>query len=127
MSTKFHVGDIVRVSKSKTIFEKGYEAGWSLKLFRISSIMRIHGQPDKYKLTDEDGQDITGSFYEQELQRTKVDPNVYLVERMGATKKVGKKTFIEVHWLGYKQPTWEEMTPSFIKANYNRLPASSKK
>ena len=34
----FKVGDVVRISKYKTVFEKGYLPNWSTELFRVTTI-----------------------------------------------------------------------------------------
>lgn len=36
---KFHVGDHVRITKYKHIFQKGYELNWSDEIFVITSII----------------------------------------------------------------------------------------
>ena len=38
--SKFKVGDSVRVSKYKTIFEKGYTPNWTTEVFTIVKIQR---------------------------------------------------------------------------------------
>ena len=50
-STRFSVGDRVRISKFKNIFAKEYTPNWSNEI-------------------DLNGEDIIGSFYDRELQRT---------------------------------------------------------
>ena len=47
---KFHVGGKVRVSKFKTIFEKGYTPNWSTEVFEITAVQRTH--PVTYILRD---------------------------------------------------------------------------
>ena len=37
--SKFKVGDAVRISKIKQIFEKGYTPNWSTELFTITHVM----------------------------------------------------------------------------------------
>lgn len=94
------VGDKVRISYVKGVFEKGYEANWSYEVFTISKVLRTN--PTTYHLVDETGEPIQGSFYEPELQKTKLD-NVFLVEKVIKTRKVrGKKQFL-VKWLGFPE------------------------
>ena len=54
---KFKIGDTVRVSKYKNVFEKSYTANWSTELFT-------------YTLKDYQGNIISGRFYQFELQKT---------------------------------------------------------
>lgn len=61
------VGDIVRVSNPKTVFEKGYKPKWSTEKF---SVVKVHRrQPVVYNIKDETGAIIKGNFYESELQK----------------------------------------------------------
>ena len=48
--SKFKVGDSVRVSKYKTIFEKGYTPNWTTEVFTIIKIQRTN--PVTYLLED---------------------------------------------------------------------------
>ena len=65
---KFKVGDHVRISKYKNIFAKGYTPNWSEKVFVINKIKNI--VPWSYAISDLNVEEITGSFYEKELQKT---------------------------------------------------------
>ena len=65
---KLKVGDHVRISKYKNIFAKGYTPNWSEKVFVVSKIKNT--VPWTYVVTDLNGEEITGSFYEKELQKT---------------------------------------------------------
>ena len=64
---KFKVGDHVRISKYKNIFAKGYAPNWSEEVFVISKIK--NAVPWTYVVSDLNGEEITGSFYEKELQK----------------------------------------------------------
>ena len=66
---KFSVGDRVRISKFKNIFAKGYTANWSKEISVISKIKNT--LPWTYELKDLNGENIIGSFYERESQKTK--------------------------------------------------------
>ena len=65
---KFKVGDHVRISKYKSIFAKGYTPNWSEEAFVVSKIKNT--VPWTYVVSDLNGEEITGSFYEKELQKT---------------------------------------------------------
>ena len=67
---KFKVGDHVRISKYKNIFAKGYAPNWSEDIFIVSKIKNTVSLFKNYAIGNLNGEDITGSFYEKELQKT---------------------------------------------------------
>ena len=46
-------------------FKKGYKANFSKEVFVVREV--DHGDPNMFKLKDEEGEPIFGKFYEQEL------------------------------------------------------------
>ena len=64
---KFHVSDRVRISKYKNIFAKGYIENWSEEVFVIRKIKNTFLWT--YAISDLNGEPITGTFYEKELQK----------------------------------------------------------
>ena len=64
----FKVGDHVRISKYKNIFAKGYTPNWSEEVFVVNKIKNT--VPWTYVINDLNGEEISGSFYEKELQKT---------------------------------------------------------
>ena len=90
---KFKIGDHVRISKYKNIFAKGYAPNWSEEIFIISKINNT--VPWTYVISDLNGEDITGSFYEKELQRT--NQQIFRKEKI-ITRK-GNKLYVK--WKGY--------------------------
>ena len=66
---KFKIVDIVRISKYKNIFAKGYVPNWSEEVFVIIKVKKI--VPWTYVIIDLKGEEIVGTFYGNELQRTK--------------------------------------------------------
>ena len=64
---KFKVGDHVRILKYKNIFAKGYTPNWSEEVFVVSKFKNI--VPWAYVVSDLNCEEITGSFYEKELQK----------------------------------------------------------
>ena len=64
---KFKVADHVRILKYKNIFAKRYIPNWSEEIFVISNIKNT--VPWTYSISDLNGEEITGSFYEKELQK----------------------------------------------------------
>lgn len=98
---KFKIGDFVRLSKYKHIFEKGYTPNWTTEIFKIRTVQSTN--PTTYLLRDLDGQDINGSVYSEELQLTEY-PNLYLVEKI--IRKKGNMVYVK--WLGFdrKHNSW---------------------
>lgn len=90
---KFNVGDCVRISKYKSRFYKGYTPNWSTELFTIKHVNR--SKPVTYNIQDQHKNNVLGTFYEEELQKTN-HPDVYLVEKV--IKKKGRKLYVK--WLG---------------------------
>ena len=68
---KFSVGDKVRISKKKLNFEKGYTPRWTEEVFTVLQIQ--YTDPPTYKISDHHGEEIQGTFYEQEMQKTNQD------------------------------------------------------
>jgi len=93
--SKFKVGDSVRVSKYKTIFEKSYTPNWTTEVFTIVKVQRIITNPITYLLEDYRRKSVAGAFYEHELHRA--TPDVYLVEKV--LRRKGDKVYVK--WLGF--------------------------
>ena len=65
---KFKVSDRVRISKYKNIFAKGYMPNSSEEVFIIKKAKNTI--PWIYAINDLNGEEIIGTFYEKELQKT---------------------------------------------------------
>ena len=65
---KFKVGDRARISKYKNIFAKGYMPNRSEEVFVIKKVKST--VPWTYVINDLNGEEIIGTFYEKELQKT---------------------------------------------------------
>ena len=66
--SRFKIGDRVRISKVKNIFAKGYTPNWSTEIFIINKIN--DKVPYTYNLKDLNDEEIIGSFYDRELQKS---------------------------------------------------------
>ena len=66
---KFKIGDIVRISKYKNIFAKGYVKNWSEEVFVIKKVKST--VPRTHVISDLKGDETVGTLYEKELQKTK--------------------------------------------------------
>jgi hypothetical protein len=70
---KFDAGDFVVIPIKKGTFEKESTHKWTTERFVVEEVK--HTTPCTYKLKDLDGEEIQGSFYEQEMQKVrKPDP-----------------------------------------------------
>ena len=66
---KFKVGDNIRISKYKNVFAKGYNPNWSEEVFVINTIKNTVMYLT-YAMSDLNGEEIIGIFYEKELQKS---------------------------------------------------------
>ena len=97
---KFNVGDQVGISKTRRTFKKGYLASWMGKVFTITK--RISRRPPVYKIADYEGEELEGTFYEQELQKvSKTDDDYYRVEKILKSRLRNKRKEYFVKFLGY--------------------------
>ena len=69
-SARYNVGDRVRISKFKNISAKGYTPNCSREMFIVNKINDT--VPYTYDIKDLNGKKIIGSFYDKELQKTKL-------------------------------------------------------
>ena len=93
LTPKFSVGDEVRISKKKKTFEKGYTTRWTEEIFTITEIQNTN--PITYKIADLQGEEIDGTFYEPELQKT--EQQVFRIEKVIEKRK--NKSLVK--WKGY--------------------------
>ena len=90
---QFKIGDNVRISKLKNIFAKVYTPNWSEEVFVINKIKNT--VPWTYGISDLNGEEITESFYEKELQKT--NQKEFIIEKV--LKRKGDKLYVK--WKGY--------------------------
>ena len=90
---KFSVGDHVRISKYKNIFVKGYIPNWSQEAFVIKKVKNT--VPWTYVTNDLNGDEIIGTFYVKELQKT--NQQELRIEKV--IKKKGDKLYVK--WKGH--------------------------
>jgi Integrase core domain len=96
----FHVGDLVRITREKYVFEKGYEKNWSTEVFVISKV--LHTFPVRYKVKDLRHEDISGSFYKQELQKVVLKKDAaHKIDKVISSRGVGASRQLYVKWQGY--------------------------
>ena len=66
----FKIGNHVRIMKCKNIFAKGYTPNWSEETFVIKKVKNT--VPWMYVISDHNGKEIFGTFYEKELQNKQI-------------------------------------------------------
>ena len=90
---KFKVGDRVRILKYKNIFAEGYMPNWIEEVFVIKKVKNT--VPWTYVINDLNGEEITGTFYEKELQKTNQEE--FRIEKV--IRRKGDKLYVK--WKGY--------------------------
>ena len=93
---KFRIGDTVRLSLEKNIFEKSYETNWTEEIFEIYDIK--YSNVPYYYIQDLNGEKIDVTFYEQELQKTNFKKDdLYIIEKV--LKTSNDKAYVK--WRNY--------------------------
>ena len=90
---RFKVGDHVRISNYNNNFSKGYTPNWSEEVFIVSKIKNTVLWT--YVVSDLIIEEITGSFYEKELQEASQEK--FRIEKV--LKRKGDKLYVK--WKGY--------------------------
>lgn len=93
--SRYRVGDFVRISKYKKLFEKSCTGNWGPEIFQIERISRI-SPPEMYYLVDYQKEPVRGGFYAAQLQKVTHKAG-YLIEKI--LKKRGQKLFVK--FLGF--------------------------
>ena len=96
---RFSAGDLVCISIGRGLFKKGYLEGWSEELFVVKHA--VGNNPTVYKLQDQAGEDIKGTFYSKEIQKVTL-PESYRIEKVIRKKRhcAGNILYF-VKWKGY--------------------------
>lgn len=94
------VGDKVRISKVKSVFDKGYLPSWTEEIFIVADINR-KARPTTYRLKDFKDDLIEGSFYRHEIQPVSKTDDVYLVEKVVKRERRQGVLWCLVKWQGY--------------------------
>lgn len=106
---KFEIGDKVRIAKFKKAFERAYDQKFSDEIFTVTSREKRQGIP-VYFLESWDKDPVIGLFYENELQKVRIDKStVYKVEKILKQQTKNKKRGYLVKWLG-----WPDKYNSFV-------------
>ena len=117
----FEIGDLVRISLTKHVFQKEFEANnWSRELFRVVSV--VPGVPTYYGLADIDpdntagelqpGEVLQGTFLESELQHAEPPPADQWKIVVKGRRGRGARAEVLVSYLGWpaKYDRWVPAT-----------------
>ena len=98
---KFKVGDTVRISHLRSVFQREYDQRWTTEIFKVRSRDHRGGLPI-YHIEDWDGEEVIGSFYEPELKKVKVDETTeYKVEKVLQRRKRKGQVEVKVKWMNW--------------------------
>ena len=89
---KFKVGDRVRISKYKNTFAECYTPNWPEEVFVIKKVKNTVSWT--YVINDLNGEEIMGTFYEKELQKT--SQKEFRIEKV--IRRKGVKMYVK--WKG---------------------------
>ena len=90
---KFKIANHVQISSYKNIFAKGYAPNWPEEVFIISKTKNT--VPWSWVIMDKIGEEIVGTFYETELQKT--NQKEFRIEKVIKIK--GNRLYFR--WNGY--------------------------
>lgn len=100
-SPQLSIGDHVKITKYKHIFQKGYETNWSDEIFIIASVIKRVPRI-VYTLKDLEGEPIIGTFYSKELQKVTYRPSMrYKIDKIIRSRRIGGRKEVFVKWQGY--------------------------
>lgn len=95
---KFNEEDTVRISYLRNVFTREYEEKWTTEIFTVSKRYFRRGIP-VYKLKDYAGEDVQGTFYEEELQLIQ-EPEVFRIEKVLKVHNMKGQKQSLVRWAG---------------------------
>jgi transposase InsO family protein len=101
---KFAVAEQVRLSKFKWPFEKGYMSNWTDEVFLVAKRWKKVNRC-LYKVVDMTGEEVSGSFYEEELQAVdkRLSEDTFEIERILERRRHsdGSVKEVLVKWKGW--------------------------
>lgn len=98
---KFKVGQYVRISKLKNVFEKEYVKNWSDEIFVIKQ--KVSREIPVYKIVDLNGERISGTFYEFEMSLAN-KPVYYKIDKI--IKRRGNRYYVKFKHYGKSFNQW---------------------
>ena len=110
---KFKVGDSVRIWKARGTFHLGYMEDFSIEHFTIVEVLTNLPVP-RYKLKDYNGEEIIGSFFEDEL--VTYNPGDFYESEVIKKRKTKRGVEYLVHYIGYPSSMDEWVKASNLKS-----------
>ena len=104
---KFSVDDTVRIFKKRGTFHRGYNEDFTDEIFTVTKVLKNLPVP-RYKIKEYNGEDIIGSFFQDELVRYN-PPEFYEIDILNSRGK-GKKKEYFIHYRGWpsKYDEWKK-------------------
>jgi transposase InsO family protein len=113
---KFHMGQHVRISRSKMLFAKGAERNYTVEIFRIIKVIRRKPRP-VYELEDLNNTPIEGQFYGEELTPVRITKHTtYKIDKILGKRTRGGILEYHVSWVGYPATFNSWLPASSVKA-----------
>ena len=109
---KYKEGDSVRIWKERGTFHRGYNEDFSREHFIITKVLKNLPVP-RYKLKDYSDEDITGSFFEDELVR--YDPSEFYDIKVIKKRKTKRGVEYLVNFIGYPESMNQWVKASDLK------------
>lgn len=102
---QFSIGDVVRITRAKSLFSRGYEEKRTDEVFRVTKILS-HMPIPMYSLSEYDHTPIEGKFYANEL--TKYSGGLYKIENIlqRRTRKGVKEMLVKWRSYNSKYNSW---------------------
>ena len=99
----FIIGDKVKISRIKTVFQRAYSQTYTDEVFIVSNRYSKDNLAI-YILKDWNNEIINGRFYESEISKVKVDENsVFKIDKILKTKMVLGEKIALISWLGWSK------------------------
>jgi len=96
---KYDIGDYVRLSYLRRAFQREYDHNWTGEVFKISRRYLRGGLPI-YRVQDFKGNDLQGTFYQDELQKVVLeDDKLWKIDHVIKERKRGSRKEYLVRWL----------------------------
>ncbi len=120
-SYKLQIGDAVKLSFSKFVFQREYSQRWSTEVFFISK--RFTKQNIQfYNVKDYQNKQISGGFQNEELQKVEVnDDTEYRIEKVLKHKMMNGEKYLLVKWEHYPKDFNSWVKASEINTDLNKL------
>ena len=98
---KYKIGDSVRVSHLKHVFSRAYDSLWSEEIFFVTDRF-LKNDVKLYRIKDYNNENISGTFYENELQAVTVTRDtLYKIDHIVRKEKKNGRSGYVVRWSGY--------------------------